>query len=52
VEKVKVSFMDKKATVTMKIGTELTEEAAKQAVKNGADESGNTFELTSFKKMN
>lgn len=51
-DKVKVSFMDKKATVTMKPGKEVTEDQARAAIKAGADESGNAFELTSFKKLN
>lgn len=52
VEKVKVSFMDKKATLTMKPGVELSEQQAREAINQANDEEGNTFELVSFKQVN
>lgn len=52
VEKVKVSFMDKKATLTMKPGKQVTEEQAKAAIQKANDEEGNAFELVSFKQVN
>lgn len=52
VEKVKVSFMDKKATLTMKPGKQITEQLAREAIQRANDEEGNSFELVSFKQVN
>lgn len=45
---VKVSFADKKATVTMKPGATLERAAVEQAIAALADEEGNAFKVSAF----
>ncbi len=45
---VKVSFADKKATVTMKPGAKLERALVEQAIAALSDEEGNTFKVSAF----